>query len=315
MFLSCKVSNSVMTFIESRGADWAAVFDQIKSSPDLLRDPSYWIEAGELETLLRVLAENFRGHQSAEEWIYEVGVKEYEVRSWGVLDQVLRIMARPQEILAQPERFLAYFISPQPPILNVEKSATHVGFDLPLMPEEWPLIACYLRGALASLPTFASHSPAQVKWQGVRIEVEWTADTNALFSVEDAGRQLSPELTRNLISSLENSQKELEEKNRTLLTQNEALRKKRKLRPDTDFGQLYSQMLHMRDLGLEFEVPAERALQSFQKLHDYFVRSHQLITLLVGPNRLKPEVQEAMRRVDWDTVVSSYGDLVSGSVK
>lgn len=38
------------------------------------------------------------------------------------------------------------------------------------------------------------------------------------------------------------------------------------------------------------------------RLSDYLVRSQQLVTLLVGQDRLNRQVQEAMRRVDWDYV-------------
>jgi hypothetical protein len=38
------------------------------------------------------------------------------------------------------------------------------------------------------------------------------------------------------------------------------------------------------------------------RMSDYLVRSQQLITLLIGQDRMDRQVQEAMRRVDWDYV-------------
>ena len=38
------------------------------------------------------------------------------------------------------------------------------------------------------------------------------------------------------------------------------------------------------------------------KLSDYLVRSQQLVTLLVGQDRMNRQVQEAMRRVDWEYI-------------
>lgn len=315
MFLSCKISNATITHLESQGADWTPVFDKIKSSPSLLRDPSYWADADELEEFLREVSERFRGNETAEEWMMQIGAREYELRSWGVLDQVLRIMARPQEILAQPERFLAYFISPQPPVLNIERSENHIAFDLPLMPEEWPLITSYLRGALSSLPTFVGQPLAQVAWEGVRLQINWMGSQEAFFGMEEASRQLSPEMMKNLIHTLERSQKELEGRNRSLLTQFESLQKRKKVRPGEDISRLYTQMSHIREQSLEFSVPVEQALQNFQTLHDYFIRAQQLITILVGQNRVTPAVQEAMRRLDWTNVTSGYGDLVASSMK
>jgi hypothetical protein len=38
------------------------------------------------------------------------------------------------------------------------------------------------------------------------------------------------------------------------------------------------------------------------KLTDYLVRSQQLVTLLIGQDRVNRQVQEAMRRVDWEYI-------------
>ena len=36
------------------------------------------------------------------------------------------------------------------------------------------------------------------------------------------------------------------------------------------------------------------------------VRAQQLITMLIGQDRLKPAVKEAMRRTDWERVKSQF---------
>jgi hypothetical protein len=38
------------------------------------------------------------------------------------------------------------------------------------------------------------------------------------------------------------------------------------------------------------------------RMSDYLVRSQQLVTLLIGQDRLDRQVTEAMKRVDWDYV-------------
>ena len=48
----------------------------------------------------------------------------------------------------------------------------------------------------------------------------------------------------------------------------------------------------------------------FLKLHDYFVRSQQLVTFLVHSGRKTKQVDEAMRRMDWQHVQSSYESMV-----
>jgi hypothetical protein len=44
------------------------------------------------------------------------------------------------------------------------------------------------------------------------------------------------------------------------------------------------------------------ALDQAYRLGDYVGRAQQIVTILVGQGRATPQVQEAMRRVDWETV-------------
>ena len=45
-----------------------------------------------------------------------------------------------------------------------------------------------------------------------------------------------------------------------------------------------------------------RARGHMMRLSDYLVRSQQLVTLLIGQDRMDRQVQEAMKRVDWEYV-------------
>jgi hypothetical protein len=70
---------------------------------------------------------------------------------WGVLDSVLRMMPRPQEIFQQPEKFLGYFISPEPPVENIVRTENGISFDIPLPAEQYPLVTTYLKSAFEAL--------------------------------------------------------------------------------------------------------------------------------------------------------------------
>ncbi len=52
-----------------------------------------------------------------------------------------------------------------------------------------------------------------------------------------------------------------------------------------------------------------RARGQMMRMSDYLVRSQQLVTLLIGQDRLDRQVQEAMRRVDWDYVKSQSSQV------
>src|ERR1051325_2650402 len=92
----------------------------------------------------------------------DVAHRAVDLKSWGPLDSVLKLMDSPQEILAQPERFLSYFISPPPPVANVKKSRDSLSFETPISEQEFPLVTSYLKAAIEALPTFVGRPMVQV---------------------------------------------------------------------------------------------------------------------------------------------------------
>jgi hypothetical protein len=51
-------------------------------------------------------------------------------------------------------------------------------------------------------------------------------------------------------------------------------------------------------------------LHEVSRMADYMVRAQQLIGLLAAQRKQTPQVQEAMRRVDWEKVQIQFADSV-----
>lgn len=149
MHFSCKISNSVLTLLEQQGEDLTTLYEQTPISVELLRDSSYWISAPDMENLLEA-ALRLPLKSDTGNVLQRAGHNGPELRAWGVLDSVLRMMPRPQEIFNQPEQFLSYFISPKPPIENLRRWDMGISFDLPLPAEQYPLVTTYLKAAFES---------------------------------------------------------------------------------------------------------------------------------------------------------------------
>lgn len=282
---------------------------------EFLRDPSYWMPAAEMENFLQ-MAQKFSREEGP--LLQKIGHAGPELRSWGVLDSVLRMMPRPQEIFSQPQRFLSYFISPAPPVENVTKTDFSIELDLPVSSEIYPLVTTYLKAAFESLPVYVGKPLATGHWQDIHLKISWASDQASIFE-QDPGHQISPELLRSVVASLERHQRELEQKNRELQIRNEQLSKTQKEMEaqikakekvaDTDQIQgTLSEPIHK----LEFiDQDSIHALNhNISKLTDYMVRAQQLVTMLVGQDRLKPTVKEAMKRIDWDRIKSQFPETV-----
>ncbi len=322
MHFSCKISNAVLTVLEQQGEDLSPLYEQIHLPMELLKDSSYWMTAPEMENFLETV---LRLPLKREENILQrAGHEGPQLRAWGVLDSVLRMMPHPQEIFNQPEQFLSYFISPKPPIENLRRDEASISFDLPLPAEQYPLVTTYLKAAFESLPVYVGQPAAVCHWEGITIQLNWSTQQSSIFS-ESVGHQVSPALFQSLIDDLQRTQREredlqkyvgdLEERIRTIEKQN--LKSATGVQAEVPENAASSLLPHegsLSHLNFDSETPGYVLSQNLARLHDYMVRAQQLITMLAAQGKMTPAVKEAMRRVDWEFVKTQYPRTVFESM-
>src|SRR5262249_39742159 len=141
MLFSCKISSALLHYFDRQGEDISALLETTSLPEEFLRDPSHWMKATDMESFLQMSQKLSKEEGTL---FTKIGHGSPELRSWGVLDSVLRMMPKPQEIMAQPQRFLSYFISPEPPIDHLRRSPSEIEFDLPVSSENYPLVTSYL---------------------------------------------------------------------------------------------------------------------------------------------------------------------------
>lgn len=287
MLLSGKITNSYLIALDRQGVDLEKIFELTDLPTEFLRDPSCWIPAVDVEKFLQGLDREF-GALVTEALPTFVGHQCHNLRAWGVLDSVIKMMSQPQDLFLQPHRFLSYFVSPAPVVGNIMREAESVIFDLPLTSSEYPHVTEFLRSALEVLPCYLGRNQAQAKWSQTRIQISWSESQSDLLTDEDLQPNYKPELVQGLMQALEESQSQIED-----LRQQLSLAESNVPQPipstDTEFVQ-----------GLRASLVRVRG--HMMRLSDYLVRSQQLVTLLIGQDRMNRQVQEAMRRVDWEYV-------------
>lgn len=321
---SCKISNAILTTLEIQGEDLTPLYEQTHLSLELLRDSSYWISAPDMEdflaTTLRLPLKN------DDNILQRAGHSGPELRAWGVLDSVLRMMPRPQEIFNQPEQFLSYFISPKPPIENLRRDENSISFDLPLPAEQYPLVTTYLKAAFESLPVYVGQPLAKCEWEGITLKLNWSSMQSSIFTSEAVGHQVSPDLFKSLIEDLQHTQREREDLQKYVGDLEAKIREYEKQNADIAMAQetgaqvlakapLFTQDGALSHLNFDSESPSYVIGQNLARLHDYMVRAQQLVTMLAAQGKMTPAVKEAMRRVDWDFVKAQYPRTVSESME
>lgn len=287
MLFSGKITNSFLVFLDRHGVDQEKIFELTDLPSEFLREPSCWIPAQDMEKFISGLDREF-GQLFQENLATLVGHKCHELRSWGVLDSVIKMMPKPQDLFLQPHRFLSYFVSPAPPVANVVRALESIHFDLPISNQEFPGVCEFIRSALEVLPCYLGRNQAQATWRTTKIQISWSDSQSDLLKDDDLSPNYKPELVQNLMQALEESQRQIEDL-RHQLSQGESAHPQPIPATDTEFVQ-----------GLRTYLVRSRG--HMMRMSDYLVRSQQLITLLIGQDRMDRQVQEAMRRVDWDYV-------------
>lgn len=315
MHFSGKISNAVLSILEEQGEDLTPLYELPHLPIELLRDPSFWISAPDMESLLQAVLH--LPLKKNDNLLMRAGHDGPQLRSWGVFDSVLRMMPHPQEIFNQPEQFLSYFISPKPPIENLRRSEEGISFDLPLPAEQYPLVTQYLRAAFESLPLYVGQPLAHCKWEGITISLTWTSQQESIFS-ENVGHQVSPALFQTLIEDLQNTQREREDLQKYAGDLEEKIRqfeRTRKKEEGTSASPLIPTEGQLAHLNFDVESPTYVLNQNLARMHDYMVRAQQLITMLMAQGKMNSSVKEAMRRVDWEHVKTQYPRTVFESME
>lgn len=318
------------------GEDISPLLESIDYSPEALRDSTQWLMAPEIENFLEVLTRlPLKKRDLA--LIEKIGHEVPYLRSWGVLDSVLRMMPQTEEVFLKPERFLSYFISPEPPVENILRKENFISFAIPLPAEQYPLTARFLKAAFESLPLYNGHSLAECQWSDIFIQIQWPKKEETL-SADQLGHQVSPQLLRELVDDLQKSQRELEVRNQEILRRNEELEKEStklsqqlfdKLTPDEkEYHQAQVQQNFVASQQLDFtaalkneadesvlaQTELHKVTQNLARLHDYMVRAQQLITLLSSQNKSPNQNKELFKKVGWDFVKNEYPQIISESI-
>lgn len=302
MQFSGKITNSVLVYLSRRGWERDRLFEVTDLPVEFLRDPTSWMPAEAVENFLRTLENEF-GSQ-ANNFVVEAGHLSSELRGWGVLDSVLRMMQKPQDIFSQPHRFMSYFVSPAPPIVNVRSSDESVSFDLPIAHNEYPATVAYLSAALEGLPKFWGQERAQVTWRNASVKIAWSEAQSPLLS--EASTNPRPELVESLVHGVEMAQAQMEARDLEIARLEQEVRELKgqleKGRPAVAItdelveGAERSALLsHLGDIR-----------ENVLRLSDYLTRAQQALTLARTAHRQDPQVLAVLKRIDWETIRSQY---------
>ncbi len=318
LLLSCKLTNAALKFLERRGEDLEPLYERFDWPLHYLRDSSSWLEADRLEYVLATLEELYGPRilkETGQSFFEVVGHASPQLRAWGALDSVLRIVPGIRELYHQPDRFLASFISPQPVIRGLKHSHSdgieRTEFRIDFSDDRMPHTARYLRAAFEALPEYIGKARSHVSWSNGSVLIEFSERQVPFVPMTNMSSHevpsLSPELLRTILVDLANAQRELEATRRALTDRETELQKMKAAVGATPA------MAPVKASG-EHETRMKLALHEIYKLGDYFARAQQMITVLRGASGVvgstKVNAEAMVRRTSWDRVSQEAPEVI-----
>ena len=250
--------------LESQGHVAGEFLEQAGLSTQLALDPERWIPFDQVEYFLEIVMKNVPDFIPK-----NIALKAMESRSWGLLDQVLRILQKPEEIYLDPMMFLSYFIKPLSGFKWLNRADKHSVFETSLSSEEHPLVTNYLKGALEVVSHYVSGESAQADWFGTQVSIDWSSNQDSFFTEREPAN-FKPEIYKEAVGIIRQQQTEIEA-----------------------FKALSNQ-------GKSQNPNTALLAKDLKVLEDYFLRARQLVALLKADSGKKKWFQDAIKRLNWD---------------
>lgn len=275
--LSAKITKSVYMHLELQGAVAGDYLEQAGLSVHKALDSEMWLPMEQVELFLDLVSRDF-----PEFYPKDIALKALEIRGWGLLDQVLRILQSSSEIYEHPQRFLSYFIRPNLNFEWIERKKESSSFTVSLSTDEMPLVTEYLTGALEVVSKYVGSESSVVNWAGNSVSIDWSKKQDSFFEEAKVPVNYKPEIYKEAVEIIQRQQTEIlafkykEEEESTSL-------------PNFD---------------------SESITEDLKILSDYFLRSRQLISLLKAESGKKKWFKEAVKRLNWDELQGLHSNKI-----
>ena len=200
MYFSGKITNSFFTFLNRYELDTSRFFEMTPLEIDFIRDPYSWMDAEQVELLLRNIRSAYQQRFLDKDLVRTVGHNAPHLKSWGGLDSSLNFFDSPQAIYEKLDKFLGFFISPPLLIYSQEDSREFFSFETNFSKTQYPTVRDYLLSVLEILPVFLGAEQTEARWEGATIKIYHPQEQNLSLLFSSEHKQLKD--SSHLISGL-----------------------------------------------------------------------------------------------------------------
>ena len=184
MHFSGKITNSFFTFLNRYELDTSRFFEMTPLEIDFIRDPDSWMDAEQVELLLRNIQNAYQQRFIDKDLVATVGHNAPHLKSWGGLDDSLNFLESPKAIYDKLDKFFSFFISPSIDIYNKKNQPDFFSFKTDFNRDKYPIVADYLKSILETLPVFLGGDPTEAEWKNETVKIYHSQEQTLALPLE-----------------------------------------------------------------------------------------------------------------------------------
>ena len=178
MRFSGKITNSFFNFLSRHGLDTDRFFEITPLEIDFIKDPYSWMDAKQVELLLRNIRNAYGRRFIGKDVVAVVGHNAPYLKAWGGLNKALEFFDSPGALYKKIDKFLSFFVSPQLS-LNIEQDNKYFfSFQVDFDEKAYPAVKDYLLAVFEALPVFLGKEQTEADWKKGKVKIYHIQEKN-----------------------------------------------------------------------------------------------------------------------------------------
>ena len=180
-----KLTNSFFTFLHRYELDTSRFFEMTPLEIDFIRDPYSWMDADQVELLLRNIQGAYQQRFIDKDLVTTVGHNSPHLKAWGALDSSLVFFDKPRTIYEKLDKFLSFFISPKIAVHDKKSDKTYFSCKVDFPKNKYPIVTDYFLAVLETLPIFLGGEQTEAEWKNKTIKIYYLQEQTLILPLKN----------------------------------------------------------------------------------------------------------------------------------